>query len=36
MIFIEVDSTIVTANIQIDKNSMNLLHARDLKKQRAD
>ena len=36
MIFIEIDSTIVITNIQIDKNSMNLLHARDSKKQRAD
>ena len=33
MIFIKVDSTIVFANIQINKNLKNLLHARDLKKQ---
>ena len=36
MIFIEIDLAVVIANIQIDKNSMNLLHARGSKKQRVD
>ena len=36
MIFIEIESTVVTASIQINKNSRNCEHSSDSKRQRAD